>query len=420
MTAGSAAPDAKPSRRASPSSAPVARARAPARGSVLAPAPLAPPPFTKEALRLAIPAHCFERRVSTSLFYAARDVAMYVALAGAAWAGIPLVPWAAARAALWAAYVYAAGCVLTGLWMIGHECGHGAFSEYRWLNFCVGSLAHTAVGVPYSAWRITHARHHKHTNSMEDDEPFVPFDRADVFAKAHLGLLRDSDALRAVYLAAHLLLGWPLYLLIDLGGPPKNAAAAKGAWWRAPNHFLPTSALFTDAQRGEIAFGTALYAAWVAALASFGAARGWGLLFLLYGAPLLVVNAHLVAITYLQHTDAAVPHYRAPAFDWLRGALATIDRSWGPTRDALFHHISDTHVAHHLFHELPFYHAVEATAALKRALGDYYLEDRTPIGRALWRSFKACKFVGEGDVAFFEPFEALGVAEGRGGGKKGQ
>jgi omega-6 fatty acid desaturase (delta-12 desaturase) len=384
-----------------------AAARAPVAGSAMAPAPLAPPPFTKEALRLAIPAHCFERSAATSLYYAARDVAMYAALAWAAAAGIPLVPHAGARAALWAAYAYAAGCVLTGWWMIGHECGHGAFSASPALNFVVGTLAHTSLGVPYAAWRITHARHHKHTNSMEDDEPFVPFSRDEVFAKAALGLLHDSPALRAVYIAAHLLFGWPLYLLIDLGGPAKNHAAAGARWWAAPNHFLPTSALFERGQRAEVAFGTAVYVAYLAALYALGAAYGWGALFRLYGAPLLVVNAHLVTITYLQHTDAAVPHYRGEEFTWLRGALATVDRSWGPTRDALFHHISNTHVAHHLFHDLPFYHAKEATVALRKALGDYYMKDDTPIGRALWRSFTACKFVDDAGVAFFKPHSAL-------------
>ena len=34
---------------------------------------------------------------------------------------------------------------------------------------------------------------------------------------------------------------------------------------------------------------------------------------------------------------------------------------------------------------MPFYHAVEATAAIKPILGDYYLFDNTPIVQALWR-----------------------------------
>ena len=69
-----------------------------------------------------------------------------------------------------------------------------------------------------------------------------------------------------------------------------------------------------------------------------------------YGVPYLVVNAHLVLITYLQHTDTYVPHYREAEFTWLRGALSTVDRSFGMWLDDAFHHIADSHVAHHLFH----------------------------------------------------------------------
>ena len=69
-----------------------------------------------------------------------------------------------------------------------------------------------------------------------------------------------------------------------------------------------------------------------------------------YGVPYLIVNAHLTLITYLQHTDTYVPHYREPEFTWLRGALSTVDRSYGAWLDDAFHHIADSHVVHHLFH----------------------------------------------------------------------
>lgn len=75
-----------------------------------------------------------------------------------------------------------------------------------------------------------------------------------------------------------------------------------------------------------------------------------------YVAPYLVVNGWLVCITLLQHTHPALPHYNNREWDWLRGALSTVDRSYGPL-DIVFHHIADTHVAHHLFSTMPHYHA---------------------------------------------------------------
>lgn len=40
--------------------------------------------------------------------------------------------------------------------------------------------------------------------------------------------------------------------------------------------------------------------------------------------------------------------WRRGGRDWLRGALATVDRSYG-ILNYFHHHIADTHVAHHLF-----------------------------------------------------------------------
>ena len=130
--------------------------------------------------------------------------------------------------------------------------------------------------------------------------------------------------------------------------------------------------------------------------------------------PYLIVNMFLVLITYLQHTDDYVPHYRAGEWSFLRGALGTVDRSFGWLLDYTLHHIADSHVAHHLFSTMPFYNAVEATRYLRAALGPYYLRDDTPIPAALFRSWSAAKFVeDEGQILFMKSAEELnrGIAK---------
>ena len=122
-----------------------------------------------------------------------------------------------------------------------------------------------------------------------------------------------------------------------------------------------------------------------------------------YLLPYMVVNYHLVLITYLQHTDVYMPHFRNKEWNWLRGAPCTVDRSFGPLLDRTFHHIVDTHVCHHLFSKMPFYHAKEATEALKGVLGPYYMQDNTPIAHALYRSFSNCQYVEDtGDIVFYK------------------
>ena len=51
--------------------------------------------------------------------------------------------------------------------------------------------------------------------------------------------------------------------------------------------------------------------------------------FQFYVAPLLVVNSHLVLITLLHHTNAGLPHYDHTEWEWLKGALSTVDRDYG-------------------------------------------------------------------------------------------
>lgn len=67
----------------------------------------------------------------------------------------------------------------------------------------------------------------------------------------------------------------------------------------------------------------------------------------------------------------------------MKGALATVDRNYPPIIDALQHHIGTTHVVHHIFHELPHYHAVEANVYLKQVLGDLYYQDKKTIVEAI-------------------------------------
>lgn len=77
------------------------------------------------------------------------------------------------------------------------------------------------------------------------------------------------------------------------------------------------------------------------------------------------VNHWLVLITFLQHTDPLLPHYRASEFTFVRGALATLDRNllgdcgsiMGWVGAHATNGISETHVLHHVSSKIPHYNA---------------------------------------------------------------
>jgi len=355
--------------------------------------PLVPPTFTLKDIRDAIPAHCFERNMLTSFTHLFSDLAIIFAFGYlATYINSPFLPsWSAF--VLWPLYWFAQGAVMTGVWVIAHECGHQSFSASEFVNNTMGTILHSLLLVPYHSWRITHGRHHNNTGSCENDEVFAPCSRSD-FANE---MISHTPLMYAFMIVRMLTVGWmPGYLVFNVSGPEKYRG-------KNANHFSPSAVFFTPEEywlivQTDIAFFSAL------ALFAFSIYHfGFITVLNFYILPYFITNYHLVLITFLQHTDVFMPHFRNKEWNWLRGALCTVDRSFGAVLDHTFHHITDTHVCHHLFSKMPFYHAQEATEHIKRVLGPYYMKDDTPIARALWRAFTCCRFVEDkGDIVFYK------------------
>lgn len=354
--------------------------------------PMEPPSFTFQDVTKAIPAHCFQRSFLTSFYHVLHDL-LIVAILGylATWIGSPFLP-PFSKYVLWPIYWYAQGSVLTGVWVLAHECGHQAFSDSEFVNNCFGTILHSALLVPYHSWRITHGKHHSNTGSLENDEVFCASTRSD-WGKE---MLRETPLAHLWGIIIMLTVGWmPGYLIMNATGPSKYRG-------KDANHFSPSAAFFKPEEYWLIVQSDI---AWVMAFAALAYAIhtfGFAPVFFYYLVPYFITNAHLVLITFLQHTDVFVPHFREKEWSWFRGALCTVDRSYG-ILDYFFHRIADTHVCHHLYSKMPFYHCEEATEAIKKVVGKYYLKDDTPILKALWRSYKACQFVeDEGDCVYYK------------------
>jgi omega-6 fatty acid desaturase / acyl-lipid omega-6 desaturase (Delta-12 desaturase) len=351
--------------------------------------PVAPPPFTIGELRAAIPKHCFERSALTSFKYLFVDIAIMCVLFAAAnhidtvFSSSPYI----VRAVAWVTYWVLQGCIMTGMWVVGHECGHQAFSSSTALNDTVGLIVHTYLLVPYFSWAISHRKHHSNTGNVERDEVFVPKHRDDIGDVDDT--FRWSLPMRVIHITLTLTVGWFLYLAFNIAGRPYPK---KNKW---VNHFTTSSPIFLPKERKWVIVSDLALAVMVYGLYLVSNAYGFAFLFKMYLVPYFIVNFWLVLITLLQHTDVYVPHYSGESWDWLRGALATVDRDFGFLLNHCLNRIVDTHVAHHLFSTIPHYHAAEATEAIKPILGSYYRSDPTSWPVALWRAFRECHYVEE-------------------------
>jgi omega-6 fatty acid desaturase (delta-12 desaturase) len=385
---------------------------------------------TKGEIKAVIPKECFQRSYFWSMFYLVRGLAMAAAFAYATsqvlstdipTQAVNILPWAAA----WGAYAFWMGTILTGPWVLAHECGHGAFSDSQTLNDCVGFVVHQALLVPYFAWQYSHAKHHRRTNHLVDGESHVPStatdnglgpnqERNSFYAAWHEAMGDGAFAVFQIW--SHLAVGWPLYLLgLASTGKVAHDGTPLHETGQVMDHFRPTSPMFPVKLQAKILLSSVTEVATLAALGYAAYQFGTLPVILYYWGPYCFVNAWLVLYTWLQHTDPSVPHYGDGEWTWVKGAISTIDRPYG-IFDFFHHTIGSTHVAHHLFHEMPWYNADKATAHIKAFLEPkgLYNYDPTPWWKAMWRIARTCHFMESNEgTQYFKSLEDVPLTKDR-------
>jgi fatty acid desaturase len=215
-------------------------------GQVVRRVPSARPPFTVGDIRRAIPAHCFSRPLTKSFAYLFADLAGIALLFYASTFIDTLLPnerfgatWGPVlRHVLWTAYWIAQGIVGTGLWVIGHECGHRGFADSAFINDAVGLVFHSALLVPYFAWQMSHKRHHSNTGSVEHDEVFVPSlaskEQQEAQAKKDQGHMHeDEGAISNLLGVVH-----RLFFMVRVHFSPSHASPRKKKAMRIPLRYL--------------------------------------------------------------------------------------------------------------------------------------------------------------------------------------
>ncbi|KAK4489274.1 hypothetical protein RD792_005071 [Penstemon davidsonii] len=246
--------------------------------------PGAPPPFKLSDIKAAIPKHCWVKNPWKSMSYVVRDVAVVFGLAAVA---AYFNSWV-----VWPLYWFAQGTMFWALFVLGHDCGHGSFSNNHKLNSVVGHLTHSSILVPYHGWRISHRTHHQNHGHVENDESWHPLPE-----KIFKNLDKATKILR--FTLPFPMLAYPFYL-----------------WGRSPgkkgSHFHPDSDLFVPNERKDIITSTVCWTTMVALLVGLSFVMGPVQLLKLYGIPYLGFVMWLDFVTYLHHHghDEKLPWYR--------------------------------------------------------------------------------------------------------------
>ncbi|KAI5962927.1 uncharacterized protein KGF55_002719 [Candida pseudojiufengensis] len=367
------------------------------------------PDYSIKDILSAIPSHCYERRLFESLYYVFRDITLMVSLGFIANNYIQFIPNQVLRFIAWSSYIWIQGLIATGIWVLAHECGHQAFSDYGWVNDLVGWILHSYLLVPYFSWKFSHSKHHKATGHLTRDMVFVPKTKEEFLKNRGVedldDLLGDSPIYSLLTLIFQQSFGWIAYLFANVSGQKFSNLN-----WFQKSHFNPKSIIFDKkdyyyillSDLGLVIQFTILYV-WYKNFGGFNILVNWFL-------PYLLVNHWLVFITYLQHSDPQMPHYESHQWTFARGAAATIDREFGFVGKYLFHDIIETHVLHHYVSRIPFYNAREASESIKKVMGIHYQYSNENMWISLWKSARWCQFVdGDNGVLMFRNINGNGV-----------
>ena len=310
-------------------------------------------------LKKIIPSHCFQPRVSTSMYYAVRDL-IQIAIAYFAIVYLQQVPSVIFQVVSMVIYWAIQGTFFTAVFVIGHDCGHGSFSNHRVLNDIVGTVMHGFLLAPYYMWKVTHQTHHKNNCNLEKDEVFYPVRES------------QTNPSEKTLPGFGFGTGWFGYLI--LGYKP-----------RAVCHFNVLHRAFE-----KHVFGCAMSLVSLGVMSTllyfFWQIHGTFGLICYYFVPLFIFASYCVLITFLHHSEVNIPWYSDNHWDFVRGQLSTVDRHYGIVHYII--HSIGTHQMHHMFPKIPHYHLEEATVHFRKAYPHLVKTCDEPIMQSYLRMFQ--------------------------------
>eukprot|EP01083_Nonionella_stella_P074244 201323_1 len=274
-----------------------------------------------------IPKHCLKKDLWQSMYYMILDLSL---LMTAFWTYqyLHLV-------VFWNLYGFIMWCVF----VVGHDCGHGSFSDHYVINAFCGHICHSVLCVPFWPWAYSHSKHHQYHNHYEKDRSHPWYDR------------QKYDWDRSF--PWQMFVAWFAYLYVGL--------------WDG-SHIVPFSPLFGGNKKESIkcVVSTLFVVLFLYIMLSI---FGFDIYSFIkyYGGCWTVFAFWLYMVTYMHHhSENGTTTFNNDTWDFLTAALETIDRTYGYGIDDLHHNISDCHVIHHLFYtKIPHYHLKEATTAIK-------------------------------------------------------
>ncbi|MBE9179455.1 fatty acid desaturase [Oculatella sp. LEGE 06141] len=273
----------------------------------------------KEILQT-LPPDCFKK----DRLKAWSSVAVSIAAVFLGYCGIAIAPWFL----LPIAWIFT-GTALTGWFVVAHDCGHRSFANRRWVNDLVGHVLMMPLMYPFHSWRILHNYHHTHTNKLDIDnawQPFQPelYDQVDPFRR------KGYEALRGRF--------WWIASIVHCFGLHFDLA-----------NFAPKDRDKIKLSIGVVVvFGAIAFPLLIATTGIWGFVKFWLL-------PWMVYHFWMSTFTLVHHTDPEIPFETVDNWNAAQAQLTgTIHCNYPRWVEVLCHDIN-VHVPHHISTAIPSY-----------------------------------------------------------------
>lgn len=275
-----------------------------------------------------------------------------VALWVAAWLSLSVSYW------LSLVFIVPASGLIVRLFLIQHDCGHGAFFKKRNTNDWTGRVLGVFTFTPYDVWRLSHARHHSGSGNLDHRGTG---DIETLTVSEYRALTWWGRFLYRAYRHPIVMFGiGPAYIFLLQQRLPVGQMTGEG--WRPWLSSMGTN------------LGIALFAGAVIWFVGVEA-------FLLIHLPIIVLGATIgVWLFYIQHQFEDT--YWEESKKWTHDEAALYGSSHYDLPPVLrwFTANIGVHHVHHLYSRIPFYR-------LQQVLRDY--PELASIRRiTLWESFK--------------------------------
>lgn len=312
----------------------------------------------------ALPKECFQKNPRKAW----TSVAISVSAAILGYGLIAISPWYLLPIA-W----FFTGTVLTGWFVIGHDCGHRSFAQRRWVNDWVGHVMMLPLIYPFHCWRILHDYHHLHTNKMDVDNAWCPW-KPEVYTTLNPILKGFYWIMRGSCWWIGSIAHWAvLHFNLSNFHPRDRRKAA-------------TSMLVV------IGFAAIAFPTLIATTGVWGFVKFWLM-------PWLGYHFWMSTFTLVHHTLPDIQFRPVPEWNEVEGQLdGTVHCDYPRWVEILCHDIN-VHIPHHVSVAIPSYNLRLAHATLKQNWGDRLHEERFSL--ALMN-----RIVGQNGCHLYHPDEA--------------